>query len=63
MRLKLDVVNNPLLYIMIAPVIGYVALFCYGPMYGIVLAFLNYRIKDGIFGSEWVGFENFEFFS
>lgn len=62
MRLKLDVVNNPLLYIMIAPVIGYVALFCYGPMYGIVLAFLNYRIKDGIFGSEWVGFANFERF-
>ncbi|MBR3929520.1 MAG: sugar ABC transporter permease [Clostridia bacterium] len=61
-RLKLDVVNNPLLYIMIAPVIGYVALFCYGPMYGIVLAFLNYRIKDGIFGSEWVGFANFERF-
>ena len=62
MRLKLDVVNNPLLYIMIAPVIGYVALFCYGPMYGIVLAFLNYRIKDGFFGSEWVGFANFERF-
>jgi len=62
MRLKLDVRNNPLLYIMIAPVIGYVALFCYGPMYGIVLAFLNYRIKDGIFGSEWVGFANFERF-
>ena len=61
-RLKLDVCNNPLLYIMIAPVIGYVALFCYGPMYGIVLAFLNYRIKDGIFGSEWVGFANFERF-
>lgn len=62
MRLKLDVVNNPLLYVMIAPVIGYVALFCYGPMYGIVLAFLNYRIKDGIFGSEWVGFANFDRF-
>lgn len=62
MRLKLDVVNNPLLYVMITPVIGYVALFCYGPMYGIVLAFLNYRIKDGIFGSEWVGFANFERF-
>ncbi len=61
-RLKLDIRNNPLLYVMIAPVIVYVALFCYGPMYGIMLSFMHYRIRDGLFGSAWVGFENFERF-
>ena len=61
-RLMKDLHDNPLLYAMIAPVIGYVALFSYGPMYGIILAFKRYRIKDGIGGSEWVGFENFERF-
>ncbi len=34
-------------------------LFYYGPMYGVQIAFRNYRIKDGIMGSEWVGFKWF----
>lgn len=37
-------------------------LFHYAPMFGIVLAFKNYRYDKGIFGSDWVGFKNFEFF-
>ena len=37
-------------------------LFHYAPMFGIVLAFKNYRYDKGIFGSDWVGFQNFEFF-
>ena len=36
-------------------------LFCYVPMFGIVIAFKNYRYADGIFGSKWVGLKNFEF--
>ena len=64
MRLKLDVVNNPLLYIMIAPVIGYVALFCYGPMYGVQIAFKNYQPTRTIAESDWVGLKYFiKFFS
>ncbi len=38
-----------------------VFLFCYVPMFGIIIAFKNYRFDLGIFGSEWVGFENFKF--
>ncbi len=35
--------------------------FSYAPMFGVVLAFQNYTVKGGFFGSEWVGFKNFEF--
>jgi putative aldouronate transport system permease protein len=31
-------------------------------MTGLVIIFKNYNFKDGIFGSPWVGFKNFEFF-
>lgn len=58
-RLKNDVVKNWILYLMIIPVIVYFAIFHYWPMYGIVLAFKKYRIKEGILGSPWVGFDNF----
>lgn len=37
-------------------------LFKYIPMVGIVIAFKKYRFSEGIFGSEWVGFQNFSVF-
>jgi putative aldouronate transport system permease protein len=37
-------------------------IFAYLPMFGIVIAFKNYRYDKGILGSEWVGFKNFVFF-
>jgi putative aldouronate transport system permease protein len=40
-------------------------LFCYLPMFGVIIAFKDYRISGGflksIFESKWVGFKNFEF--
>lgn len=42
------------LYVMLAPCLLYYAVFKYGPMYGIVIAFKNYKISDGILGSPWV---------
>ncbi len=39
-----------------------VFIFSYIPMFGIVLAFKNYKFNLGILGSPWVGFKNFEFF-
>ena len=52
------------LYIMLLlPVIWYI-LFLYTPMYGIIIAFKDYRAARGIWGSEWVGLEHFQrFFS
>ena len=35
--------------------------FAYAPMFGVVLAFQKYSIQGGFFGSEWIGFKNFEF--
>ena len=36
-------------------------LFCYLPMFGIILAFKDYSPRDGIFGSAWAGLSNFSY--
>ncbi|MCR1841936.1 ABC transporter permease subunit [Murimonas intestini] len=33
----------------------------YIPMAGIIIAFKNYNVRDGIWKSPWVGFDNFEY--
>lgn len=48
------------LYVMSLPALIYLALFAYKPMYGIIIAFKNYKMKMGIWGSPWVGLDNFE---
>nr|WP_300848625.1 ABC transporter permease subunit [uncultured Acetatifactor sp.] len=63
-RLGKNIRKNWILYVMILPVLVYYIVFAYAPMYGVQLAFKNYRVKDGIFGSPWVGFDHFKrFFS
>lgn len=48
---------------LILPVV-YLILFHYAPMFGLQVAFKDYRAKDGIGGSEWVGLQHFQdFFS
>lgn len=47
---------------MLLPSVLYIFLFSYIPMGGIILAFKHYNYRDGIFGSPWCGFKNFEFF-
>lgn len=44
------------------PTIILLAVFNYAPMFGIVMAFKDYKVPQGIFGSPWVGLENFRFF-
>lgn len=46
---------------MALPGIIQVFIFSYLPMPGMILAFKNYRAAQGIWGSDWVGFKNFEF--
>ncbi len=57
-----DFKKNWIKYVMILPVLIYFILFHYWPMYGILLAFKDYKIKLGILGSPWVGFQHFERF-
>lgn len=54
--------KNFQLWMLAMPVIIYMFLFMYLPIFGMVLAFKDYRYDLGIFGSEWNGFENFRFF-
>lgn len=53
--------KNRMLYIMTLPAIVWVFIFCYIPMYGILIAFKDFNYKKGIWGSDWVGLKNFEF--
>lgn len=46
-------------YLFFVPVFVYFFLFHYKPMYGILIAFQDYRILKGVAGSPWVGLENF----
>ena len=43
---------------------GYILslVFCYLPMFGIIIAFKKYNPNIGILQSKWVGFDNFKFF-
>lgn len=41
------------LYLLLFPTIVYVAIFLYGPMYGLLIAFKEYNAKLGIFNSPW----------
>ena len=47
------------LYLMLVPGIALLVVFRYGPMYGNLIAFQKYRPARGIFGSPWIGFDNF----
>lgn len=49
------------LYFMMLPGLIYLFINNYIPMAGIVVAFKKFNVKDGIFGSPWVGFDNFQF--
>ena len=57
-----DFKMNKYKYLMIIPVLVYLALFAYKPMYGLVIAFKNYKPTRGIERSAWVGFLWFETF-
>lgn len=46
-------------YLLLLPAFIYVLIFCYGPMYGLQIAFKDYKMSLGILGSKWIGFRNF----
>lgn len=57
-----DFRRNHAIYWMIAPVVLYYLIFKYLPMYGSIIAFKDYSVAGGIWGSDWVGFMHFQDF-
>ena len=51
--------KHPLLYLMALPVLAWMAIYQYGPMYGVIIAWKRYVPARGILGSQWVGWKNF----
>ncbi len=57
-KLRRLVRNRWLFAMMLLPII-YFIIFKFGPLYGLQIAFRNFRVRRGIWGSEWVGFKWF----
>lgn len=63
-RIKKEFRKNYFLYLMVLPVVIYYIVFAYIPMAGVQLAFKEFSVRRGIWGSPFVGLENFKrFFS
>lgn len=57
--LSRDFQQNKYKYLLILPVLAYFIIFCYKPMYGLIIAFKDFRPNLGITRSRWIGFRNF----
>lgn len=57
-----EIRKNSLAYLMTVPALLFFIAFNYVPMAGAWLAFVDYNLVDGIFGSPFIGLKNFDFF-
>lgn len=55
------VVRNRVLLLMCLPAVIFFFMFSYMPLPGIYVAFVKYNYRDGIFGSKFIGLDNFKF--
>lgn len=62
MYFKKNYAANWQLYVLLLPSAVFIALFAYVPMAGIQIAFKTYDFAKGVWGSPWIGFENFRRF-
>ncbi|WP_308635320.1 ABC transporter permease [Paenibacillus silvisoli] len=53
--------KNLPLFSMSLPGILFKMIFSYLPLFGLILAFKHFRVDKGIWGSDWAGFQNFQF--
>lgn len=58
---RLERQHLELFTLLLIPVLS-ILVFSYLPMVGIIIAFKNFKFNKGVFGSDWVGLENFEVF-
>lgn len=49
------------LYLMILPAVVLIGIYSYGPLMGWSIAFQKFNLGKGLFGSEWIGLENFKY--
>ena len=61
-NLKTKLLNDWQLYVLILPGVIYFIVFHYVPLYGIQIAFKDFKVSKGIVDSAWVGFDNFKTF-
>ncbi len=59
MNTRKPLLRNIPFHLMILPSLVIVLIYSYGPMVGVLMAFQDYRVTRGLFGSEWIGMENF----
>ena len=59
--LWLAVRKNYIFWLMLMPSLVLLIAFAYVPMFGIVVAFRDFNFRDGLWGSPWVGMQNFMF--
>ncbi|MFD0693894.1 ABC transporter permease [Paenibacillus sp. GCM10027628] len=57
-----EITRNRQLYVLAVPGIIFLAIFSYIPMLGHLIAFQHFQPVKGIWGSRWVGLDNFKFF-
>lgn len=53
--------KNLSLTVLALPAVVFMFIFNYVPLFGLILPFKNYRYDKGFWGSDWVGFKNFEY--
>ena len=61
-RLKKSIRRYWILYLMLVVPVAYIIIFAYVPMYGIQIAFRDFSIRKGYWGSPWVGLKHFKNF-
>lgn len=59
-RLGRDIVRARYIYLLLLLGMAYIAIFCYGPMYGLLMAFKKYNAGLGVWRSPWIGMKNFQ---
>lgn len=50
------------LYVLLLPAVAYLIIFHYAPLYGVQIAFRDYKSKLGFWNSPWVGLKHFKYF-
>ena len=56
-----EIFKNRYIYLLLIPGLAFYIIFCYFPMYGVTIAFKDYKANLGIFASPFVGLQNYEY--